>query len=44
VVLPAVTDVNVIALRVFNERLRVDERVEICLLPMRDGLTLARKK
>jgi len=44
VALPEVTDADVIALRSFNERLRDDERVEICLLPMRDGLTLARKK
>lgn len=41
---PDVHDADVVALRAFNERLRDDERVEICLLPMRDGLALAWKK
>jgi caffeoyl-CoA O-methyltransferase len=41
---PAVDDADVRALRAFNERLRDDERVVVCLLPMRDGLTLAWKK
>lgn len=37
-------DPETIAIRIFNEHLREDERVEICLLPMRDGLTLALKR
>lgn len=32
------------ALKAFNEKLRDDERVEQLLLPVRDGLTFARKK
>ena len=32
------------ALRLFNERLRADDRVEIAVLPMADGVTVARKK
>lgn len=31
-------------MRAFNERVHADERVWMCLLPMRDGLTLACKK
>jgi O-methyltransferase len=32
------------ALRHFNERLRADDRVEIAVLPMNDGVTVARKQ
>jgi predicted O-methyltransferase YrrM len=31
-------------LRHFNEVLHQDERVDLCLLPIGDGLTLARKR
>lgn len=43
VVDPAVDDADTVALRVFNDRVSVDERVEAVLLPVADGLTLARK-
>jgi predicted O-methyltransferase YrrM len=33
-----------VALRHFNEVLHRDERVDLSLLPMGDGLTLARKR
>ncbi len=32
------------AIRALNEKLHNDERVEICMLPVSDGLTLVRKK
>ncbi|MDI5963480.1 class I SAM-dependent methyltransferase [Streptomyces sp. SL13] len=41
---PAVTDIDTVAVRALNTRLHTDERVEICLLPMADGITLVRKK
>lgn len=41
---PAVTDADSMALREFNERLHGDERVDISLVPIGDGLTLARKR
>ena len=34
---------DTVALRVFNARLRVDSRIELCMLPVGDGLTIARK-
>ena len=40
---PEVVDVDTAALRQFNEHLHRDERIELSLLPMGDGLTLARK-
>ena len=43
VVDPAVSDADTVALRVFNDRVRADERVESVLLSVADGLTLARK-
>lgn len=33
-----------VALRAFNKKLHQDERVDICLLPLADGITFARKK
>lgn len=33
-----------VALRAFNTKLHQDERVDICLLPLADGVTFARKK
>ena len=34
---------DTLALRDFNARLRDDTRIELCMLPMGDGLTIARK-
>ncbi len=39
----SVTDGDTIALREFNDRVSSDDRVESVLLPLADGLTLARK-
>lgn len=41
---PTNTKPDTVALRAFNEALHVDERVDISLLPLGDGLTLARKR
>jgi O-methyltransferase len=41
---PAVTDWDTISVRELNTRLHTDDRVEICLLPMADGITLIRKR
>jgi caffeoyl-CoA O-methyltransferase len=43
VVDPAAADADTVALRAFNDRVSADERVEAVLLPVADGLTLARK-
>jgi predicted O-methyltransferase YrrM len=40
----AVVDEDTVALRHFNEVLHRDERVDLSLLPIGDGLTLARKR
>ena len=37
-------DIDTVAIRNFNATLRADPRVEVCLLPIGDGLTLAFKK
>ena len=34
---------DTVALRAFNAKLRDDSRVELCMLPVGDGLTIARK-
>ncbi len=39
-----VTDVDTEAIRRFNEKLKDDERVSLSLVPIGDGLTLARKR
>ena len=39
---PAADDENVRAIRALNERIAADERVDIVLLPLADGLTMAR--
>jgi predicted O-methyltransferase YrrM len=41
---PAKNDANTVAMREFNDRLHRDERIDLSLLPVGDGLTLARKK
>jgi len=35
---------NVVATRTFNEHVATDERVDSVLLPIRDGVMLARKR
>ncbi len=41
---PSVTDDDTRAIRAFNAKLRADERVTLSLVPIGDGLTLARKR
>jgi len=41
---PAVTDEDTEAIRAFNLRVRDDDRVSLSLVPIGDGLTLARKR
>jgi len=41
---PDVNDEDTIALRAFNQYLHSDERVDLSLVPIGDGLTLARKR
>lgn len=38
------TDADTVALQRFNEKLHRDERVDLALLPLGDGFTLARKR
>ena len=44
VVDPSNHDENVVAIRELNEKLYADERIELSLLPIADGLTLCRRK
>jgi caffeoyl-CoA O-methyltransferase len=44
VVDPLITDQTVQAIRRFNDHAKADDRVELVLLPIGDGLTLARKR
>ena len=37
-------DENTVAIRAFNDKVAVDDRVEAVMLPVADGLTLARKR
>lgn len=39
---PAADDESVVAIRALNERIAADERVDMVLLPLADGLTMAR--
>ncbi len=41
---PAVDDADTVAVRVLNELLRDDERVDLALLTVADGITLARRR
>jgi predicted O-methyltransferase YrrM len=41
---PAADDEDTVAIRQFNDKLHADERVDLSLLPLADGLTLARKR
>lgn len=41
---PAITDADTVALRRFNDLVHADERVDLSLVPIGDGLTLARKR
>lgn len=41
---PEVQDEDTVALRALNAKLRDDSRVDICMVPMGDGITLAHKK
>jgi len=41
---PAIEDADTVALRKVNARLCADERVDIAMVPIADGLTLARKR
>jgi predicted O-methyltransferase YrrM len=41
---PAVTDESTVALRALNLRLQADDRVDICMVPIGDGVTLARRR
>ncbi len=41
---PSVHDADVDAIRALNESLRDDQRIDLSLLPVADGLTLARKR
>lgn len=38
------TDADTVAIRTLNEKLKSDNRVDISLLPLADGITLARKR
>ena len=44
VIEPASQDANVQAIRAFNDHVIADDRVVVVLLPIGDGLTMARKK
>ena len=40
---PADTSESTLAIRAFNAKVMADERVDVCVLPIGDGLTLVRK-
>lgn len=41
---PSVSDADTDAIRALNERLHGDERITLCMVPIGDGVTLARKR
>ncbi len=41
---PARDDADTVAIRAFNEMLGGDDRVSLAMVPIGDGLTLARKR
>ena len=41
---PTFQDADTVAIRQLNQKLKQDERVDISLLPMADGITIARKR
>ncbi len=41
---PSANDIDTVAIRSYNAKLRDDPRVDVCMIPMGDGLTLAFKK
>jgi len=41
---PAISDKDTVAIRTLNRRVFADERVDLSLVPIGDGLTLARKR
>jgi caffeoyl-CoA O-methyltransferase len=41
---PAIVDQETTTLRTLNARVKADERVDFCLLPIADGLTILRKR
>jgi predicted O-methyltransferase YrrM len=41
---PDVDDADTLALRSFNKSLHGDDRIDLSLVPIGDGLTLARKR
>lgn len=41
---PTKTDAETVALRTLNGKLVADERIELAMIPLADGLTLARKR
>ena len=41
---PRPSDLQTLGIQRFNDRVAQDERVEKVILPLRDGLTLIRKK
>ena len=44
VVKPDADDENTVAIRAFNDKVANDTRVDTVMLPIADGLTLARKR
>ncbi|NOQ79743.1 MAG: SAM-dependent methyltransferase, partial [Gammaproteobacteria bacterium] len=39
-----ISDTDILAMRTLNEKIKNDERVDLTMLPIADGLTLVRKK